>query len=474
MWHFENTYSKLSPKFFKEQNFQNIPVPKSIIYNQVLAWKLGIEDIVPLEKVSDLLSWNILFSWSYPLSQAYAGHQFGHFTMLGDGRATLLWEWVTDNARRYDVVLKWSGATYFSRGGDGYATLKSMLREYLISEAMYALKIPTSRSLAVVTTGTSVIRDSIEPWAILTRIMSSHIRVGTFEYAKVFCSQEELKQIIDYTIARHYPELEKNKNPIQDFLQTIIEKQTDLIIEWLRVGFIHGVMNTDNTSIAWETFDYGPCAFMNAYHPDRVFSSIDMDGRYAYWNQPYIIGWNLSVLAYTLSDFIDTSSSNKILQKIPQILTTKWNKMMWAKIGISEVTSEDVALINELLIWMQEKKADYTNTFLYLGGIDIVPDVEVYTDTTFQDFLYKWEKRIWQQSGWIKKARKSMKEHNPIYIPRNHIVEEVLDIGATWNMSHFHDFLDMLKTPYQYREGSWKYMDTPRDFDATYQTFCGT
>lgn len=466
----QNSYQSLPSIFFAAQNPEHSENPECVLYNADLAKELEITELLPTENAHNLLSGNVLPEWAKPVAQAYMGHQFGYPNMLGDGRALLLGEWETSEWKLVDIVLKGSGKTPFSRWGDGRATLKAMLREYLMSEAMHGLGIASSRSLAVVKTWNDVYRNTIEEGAILTRIMSSHIRVGTFEFAKEFGTREDMQALIDYTISRHYPELGKLQNPVLWLLEKVIDVQLNLVTDWLRVGFIHGVMNTDNTSIAGETFDYGPCAFMWSFYPQRVFSSIDEQGRYAYGNQANIILWNLSVFASTLWDFIDEEIINKVLGTMWEYMHSKWLQMMRNKLGIHNALSSDEALIKELLSWMQDNQADYTNTFLYIWGNTDIPNTQLYSDERFVSWLEIWEQRVWD----IVVARESMKKYNPIYIPRNHIVEEVLDSAVSWDYTKFHTFLEILKNPYTQQKDSEKYMEENPEFDKKYMTFCGT
>lgn len=470
----KNSYQSLPSIFFAAQNPEQSENPECVLYNLDLAESLGIKKIISAENAHNLLSGNTLPEWSKPIAQAYAGHQFGHPTMLGDGRALLLGEWENKEWKLVDIVLKGGWKTPFSRWGDGRATLKAMLREYLISEGMHALWVPTSRSLAVVKTWNDVYRDSIEQWAILTRVMSSHIRVWTFEYAKWFGTKDDMQSLIDYTIKRHYPELKALKNPALWLLEKVIDVQLDLIAQWKWVGFIHGVMNTDNTSIGGETFDYGPCAFMWVYHNDRVFSSIDEQGRYAYGNQANIILWNLSVFANTLSHFIDEDTINKVLGTMWEHMHSKWLQMMRNKLGIHNALSSDEQLIKELLSWAQDNKADYTNTFLYISWNTNISNSEIYNDERFIAWHDIWKQRVSGQSWGLEIVQESMKEYNPVYIPRNHLVEDALQKTVSWDYSEFHAFLEILKNPYIYRKNTEKYMKNAEWFDDDYETFCGT
>ena len=376
-WHFDNTYSKL-PDTFKE-NIKPTPVhdPELVILNDKLSKDLNL-DFSKIDKgeLSKIFSGNSLPKGSTTIAQAYAGHQFGHFTMLGDGRAVLLGEHLVNNTNRFDVQFKGSGRTSFSRSGDGRAVLGPMLREYIISEAIHALNIPTTRSLAVVKTGEKVVRENLLPGAILTRVASSHIRVGTFQYIAAKQNINDIITLVDYTIQRHYPEIKSSKNKALDVLKLVMERQCKLVVNWMRVGFIHGVMNTDNMAISGETIDYGPCAFMDHYDPKTVFSSIDKFGRYSFSNQPPITKWNLARLAECLIPLIDKNEDAAIkiatetIDNFQNIYENKWLNMMRDKLGLFGKDKNDLKLINDLLHWMVSNQADYTNTFCHLMNIN--------------------------------------------------------------------------------------------------------
>jgi len=462
----QNSYQSLPSIFFAPQNPEHSDNPECVLYNEALAKELEIQELLSPENAHNLLWGNILPNWAEPIAQAYMGHQFGYPNMLGDGRALLLGEWETPKWKLVDIVLKGSGKTPFSRWGDGRATTKAMLREYLISEAMHGLGIASSWSLAVVKTWSKVYRESIEDWAILTRVMSSHIRVGTFEFAKEFGSIN--------AIHRHYPELKSLQNPALWLLEKVIDVQLDLVTDWLRVGFIHGVMNTDNTSICWETFDYGPCAFMWKFHSERVFSSIDSEWRYSFGNQANIILWNLSVFASTLSDFIDKETILKVLGTMWEHMHSKWLMMMCHKLGINNPLSKDEPLIRELLSWMQDNKADYTNTFLFIWGFTENIETEMYYDERLVAWLDIWKQRVSGQEWELERVQKSMQQYNPVYIPRNHLVEEVLEQAKSGDHKCFHEFIEILKNPYTHREESQKYMENKPWFDERFKTYCGT
>jgi uncharacterized protein YdiU (UPF0061 family) len=423
-----------------------------------------------------VLSGNKILPNSSPFAQAYAGHQFGHFNRLGDGRAILLGEHILGE-KRVDIQLKGPGITPYSRRGDGRATLSSMLREYVISEAMYFLNIPTTRSLAVVSSGEMVYREKPQYGGILTRVAQSHIRVGTFEYAGRLADKECLKQLTHYTIQRHYPEIDLKGNYALEFLQKVADKQLDLIVNWLRVGFIHGVMNTDNMSIAGETIDYGPCAFMNRYHPKTVFSSIDENGRYAFDNQINMALWNLTRFAEMLLSLIHDDNqiaiqlATKVLEEFPDKYHQKFNVMMGKKLGITKVNEQDVLKIHELLLWMENKEADYTHTFIHLSHPHLVNDA-IYQDSFFENWKNWWQQRI----GDFQKAKDLMQQTNPFIIPRNHIVEQVLrDVSENQSLTEWNNLLHLLQNPYKAPEKFTKeYLQPDKNTDYNHTTFCGT
>ena len=369
-WCFNNSYAQLPDYFYAQLRPVSVRAPQAVLLNYALAKSLGLDlHALSAEEAAALFSGNTLPDGALPIAQAYAGHQFGHFNMLGDGRAILLGEHLTPDGRRVDIQLKGSGQTPFSRRGDGRAALAPMLREYIISEAMHTLGIPSTRSLAVVTTGEQVWRETMLPGAILTRVAASHIRVGTFEYAAGHGGKEAVQILANYTIQRHYPELQNSENPYFALLNRVIERQAALVAQWLMVGFIHGVMNTDNTSISSETIDYGPCAFMDAYNPDTVFSSIDQNGRYRYRHQPMMMQWNLARFAETVLPLFDPSQEQAVamaeesIRAFPGIYQTHWIDGMRKKLGLFTAEDGDDVLITDLLDWMTQHQTDYTNTF---------------------------------------------------------------------------------------------------------------
>ena len=478
-WNFDNSYSRL-PNAFKE-NIKPVSVksPELLLLNEKLASDLNLNfENITKDELSEIFAGNVLPKGSNSIAQAYAGHQFGHFTMLGDGRATLLGEHLTNKKQRYDIQFKGSGKTSFSRNGDGRAALGPMLREYIISEAINYLNIPTTRGLAVVKTGEQVFREIHLPGAILTRVASSHIRVGTFQYIAARENKSELKIFFDYVINRHYPHLKDFGNIALEFLKAVLDKQIDLVVNWMRVSFVHGVMNTDNMSISGETIDYGPCAFMDTYDPQTVFSSIDKMGRYAYCNQPIITKWNLARLAECLIPLIDTNQ-NKSIELATEIINSfekkyeeKWMEMMRHKLGLSVLDEKDKFLILDLLTWMHQHKADYTNTFCYLMSEKIQND-KIYTDYHFKIWKKRWQERLKKEKNIQDKSIKLMKKNNPIVIPRNHKIEEVLNAAQEDNLKPFLRLLEILKKPYSSREGLKDYQ-TLSNSDEKFKTFCGT
>ncbi|SNS47557.1 Uncharacterized conserved protein YdiU, UPF0061 family [Belliella buryatensis] len=473
------TYSNLPLQFFSLQNPIPVKSPEMLLFNHELVEQLGIDDL----QINDWLkicSGNQIIPNSKPLAQAYAGHQFGNFTMLGDGRAILLGEKRGKDGLLYDIQLKGSGRTPFSRGGDGRATVKAMLREYLISEAMHGLGIPTSRSLAVVKTGEQVYREKNYDGAILTRVAKSHLRVGTFEYAYQFTTLEDQKALTKYAIYRHFPELKDADNPALELLKAVQQLQIRLIVAWMRVGFIHGVMNTDNMTISGQTIDYGPCAFMNAYDPQTVFSSIDSSGRYAFGNQPKIAQWNLSRLAIALVNQIDEDQdkavqlAQDVINNFPQSYQSEYLGMMRDKLGWLGEEEGDQLLIDDLLHMMQRFQADYTNTFLGIASGEF-QDEKLFESLEYQDWYMNWLKRASQNGRPLEEAITQMNQYNPQFIPRNDKVEAALDLAAEVNdFSLFKKLLDVLQDPYTPKIGYTAYQFPPQNRDEGYQTFCGT
>tara|TARA_B100000530_G_scaffold92763_1_gene56853 strand:+ start:1543 stop:2994 length:1452 start_codon:yes stop_codon:yes gene_type:complete len=479
-WRFDNTYSKL-PEYFIS-NTSPIPVksPELIILNDNLAKELGLNfSLIDKKDLSKLFSGNSLPEGSKAISQAYAGHQFGHFTMLGDGRAVLMGEHISKNNERFDIQFKGSGKTPFSRNGDGRAALGPMLREYIISEAMHALNIPTTRSLAVVKTGEDVMRENTLQGAILTRVASSHLRVGTFQFIAARKSEKELKTLINYTINRHYPNIKQSKNQALEFLKVMIKQQTNLVINWMRVGFIHGVMNTDNMAISGETIDYGPCAFMDTYDPQTVFSSIDQFGRYSYSNQPNITKWNLARFAECLIPLIDPNKDKAIeiatetINNFDKNYEIKWINMMRDKLGLFGQDPKDLVLILDLLTWMHKNKADYTNTFCVLMNENVQKN-KIYEDENFIIWKKRWEERLKLNNNNPEKFLKLMRSVNPLIIPRNHKVEEALEAANNNDLSPLIKLIKILEKPYDKQQENIDYQSPAPLGNKKYQTFCGT
>ncbi|MFM7024103.1 MAG: protein adenylyltransferase SelO [Flavobacteriales bacterium] len=478
IFNFDNTYCELPSRLFEHCLPTSVHAPRLVIFNTALAKELGLNSDVPDEEIADCLSGNKIVEGSQPIAQAYAGHQFGHFNMLGDGRAILLGEHVTPQNKRVDIQLKGPGPTPYSRNGDGRATLSSMLREYIISEAMQALDIPTTRSLAVVASGEEVYREYVHEGAVLTRIAASHIRVGTFEFARRFNDVETFKTFVNYTIQRHYPEVMHLENPSLELFKTVMEKQITLIVNWMRIGFIHGVMNTDNMSISGETIDYGPCAFMNTYHAERVFSSIDRNGRYAFGNQAQMAKWNLTRLAETLLVLIHPER-DKAVEMVQEVLQSyipkfeqQWLRMMRNKLGLIQEEEGDEKLIAALLLWMQDHGADYTNTFNALLYQDFLNEA-IYQNSEFELWYEQWLKRRAKENKYA--SLELMQKNNPVVIPRNHRVEEALQQAAFENnLSPLHDLLAAVTQPSRYNKNFYKYHTPPKDGDNGYKTYCGT
>ena len=478
-WHFDNTYSKLSKTFIEDIKPTPVHDPELVILNDQLAKELNLDFSKTKEKdLSLLFSGNSLPDGTNTIAQAYAGHQFGHFTMLGDGRAVLLGEHIANKNNRFDIQFKGSGRTSFSRGGDGRAALGPMLREYIISEAINTLNIPTTRSLAVVKTGEKVVRENLLEGAILTRVASSHLRVGTFQYIAARQNIEDLNTLVDYTIERHYPQIKSSKTKALDLLNLVMEKQCLLVVDWMRVGFIHGVMNTDNMTISGETIDYGPCAFMDQYHPKTVFSSIDKFGRYAYSNQPPITKWNLARFAECLIPLIDKNEeaaikiATDVIDNFQNIYEKKWLNMMRDKLGLFGEDKNDRKLIDDLLNWMEKHKIDYTNTFCHLMEIKI--DDNTYKEEAFITWFEEWKKRSKLNNSSKEKQIELMKKNNPIVIPRNHKVEEALSEAYNGNLEKMNKLNNVLKNPYSNQEDIAEYQVPAPMTDEKYQTFCGT
>ena len=474
-WNFNNSYLNLPEKFYSFVKADKFPQPKIALFNSELAENLNLQYLNTDEHDLALSlsgqkkgEGNILFS------QAYAGHQFGHFTILGDGRALILGEHINNKNERFDIHLKGSGKTPYSRNGDGKAILGPMLREYIISEAMFYLGIPTTRSLAVILTGEKILREKYFPGAILTRVAKSHIRVGTFQFASIHKDKNYIRELTNYSINRHYPELLNNKYKVEDFLEKIVLKQVKLIVNWMRVGFIHGVMNTDNMSIIGETIDYGPCAFMDEYNPKTVFSSIDQFGRYSYENQPKIAQWNLARFAETILFLIDKDEkiaikkAEKILSKFQDLYNQEWLTMMRNKLGLIEDNQNDIKLITELLNIMHIYKLDYTNTFLDLKNNKLNKHI------FFKEWLEKYKDRKKLEKKYKDIIKKIHEKYNPVIIPRNHIVEKYIKDAENNKFENLKSFLNLIKNPYDSNNIPDNLKKPATNEEKVFQTFCGT
>jgi serine/tyrosine/threonine adenylyltransferase len=476
---FENTYAKLPDILVTKLVPVPVKKPKLIIFNDRLAKDLGLDvNSVTEDDLTNLFSGNKLPAGSEPLAQAYCGHQFGHFVMLGDGRAIVLGEHLTPSGKRIDIQFKGSGRTPYSRSGDGRAALGPMLREYIISEAMHGLNIPTTRSLAVVATGEIVQREVALQGAVLTRVASSHLRVGTFQYLAARQDIKSLKELVSYTIKRHYPEFINSKNQALELLRIVIKKQAYLIAEWMRVSFIHGVMNTDNMTISGETIDYGPCAFMDYYDPKTVFSSIDLHGRYAFGNQPNIAEWNLARFAEAILPLFDLDNKKAVsiaeqeINNFKDIFKNNFTKMMKGKLGLISNEIEDDKLMKDLFQLMFKNEADYTNTFVYLMN-GSVPQEKLIKDKNFIEWKNKWNSRLSRNQDIIK-AKELMTKNNPIIIPRNHLIESALSKAEQGNLDEFNKLILALKDPYK-DNGQYTGLKNPApQSEKKYQTFCGT
>jgi uncharacterized protein YdiU (UPF0061 family) len=478
-WRLEHTYAELPPILHAPASPTPVRDPHLLILNWTLAETLGLEPrALEGDAGARLLAGNQLPDGARPLAQAYAGHQFGHFTALGDGRAILLGEQVTPTGGRADIQLKGAGRTAFSRRGDGRAALGPMLREFIVSEAMAALGIPTSRSLAVTLTGEPVHRERVLEGAVLTRIAASHIRVGTFQWAAAHQDVPALRALAEYTRQRHYGDV-----PSGDALalfDAIADRQARLIAQWQAVGFIHGVMNTDNMALSGETLDYGPCAFMDRYDPDTVFSSIDTLGRYAYGNQPSIARWNLARLAEAMLPLFATDTdtavahANDSLKRFEERVSAAWLHRMRAKLGLVASEPDDQALVDDLLAWMQERRADFTNTFVALTNGER-PAACAARDEAFDAWHARWTDRRSRQPLTVQEWQARMRAHNPLVIPRNHRVEAVLAAATNeHDLAPLHELLAVVDAPYDYDRTRPAESLEPAPPDQGYRTFCGT
>jgi serine/tyrosine/threonine adenylyltransferase len=486
---FQNTYAALPANFFARVVPTPVSSPRLIKLNRSLAIHLGLDpDRLASPEGAEILAGKRLPDGADPIAMAYAGHQFGHFVpQLGDGRAILLGELIDADGVRRDIQLKGSGPTPFSRRGDGRAALGPVLREYVVSEAMAALGIPTTRSLAAVMTGESVLRETALPGAVLTRVASSHIRVGTFQYFAARGDTDGVRQLADHVIGRHYPHAAKADRPYHALLEGVIARQADLVARWLLVGFIHGVMNTDNTSISGETIDYGPCAFMDHYDPAMVFSSIDELGRYAYANQPRIALWNLTRLAECLLPlFCDDqeraiSEAQSALAEFSEKFNAAYQAGLRRKLGLATERDDDQVLAQDLLDLMAKNQADFTLTFRTLSDAALGPENDarvraLFVDpTAYEEWALRWRQRTRDEPHDASARRTAMRAVNPAFIPRNHRVEAVIEAAvARDDFAPFEELLTVLSKPYEDQPAFSDYAEPPQPHQRVLQTFCGT
>jgi serine/tyrosine/threonine adenylyltransferase len=482
-WRFDNSYARLPDALFSRAVPVPVARPGLAVLNENLAAELGLDVAALREKGAEIFAGNALPSGADPIAQAYAGHQFGHFTNLGDGRAILLGEQITPRGLRFDIQLKGSGQTPYSRRGDGRAALGPMLREYIVSEAMHALGIPTTRSLAVATTGEQIVREEMLPGAVLTRVASSHIRVGSFEYANALDDRAALEALTRHTLERHYPELAGADNPALALLGGALERQAKLIAQWLCVGFVHGVMNTDNMALSGETIDYGPCAFIDTYDPGAVFSSIDRGGRYAYGNQPNIAHWNLARLAEALLPLIDEDKDRAVaiaeetLGNFPERFRVRYTAGLRSKLGLLSEEKGDYDLAREFLDWMKDAEADFTSSFAALTKRTETGRMEgpiSFGGAPLRSWLEKWDARLERQQKSKAEIVGLMRPANPVVIPRNHRVEEALAAANRGDFAVMSRLLEALSDPFAETPQNEPYRDAPPPGGVPYRTFCGT
>jgi uncharacterized protein YdiU (UPF0061 family) len=485
---FDNSYARLPDSFYQRIAPTPVAAPRLIRLNEALARRLGIDpEVLRGRDGVAMLAGNAVAPGSEPIALAYAGHQFGNFVpQLGDGRAVLLGEVVGEDGRRFDLQLKGSGRTRFSRGGDGRAALGPVIREYVVSEAMAALGVPTTRSLAAVATGETVLRERPLPGGVLTRVAASHLRVGTFQYFAARQDVDSLRILADYAIARHYPEVADAAEPYRALFDAVVARLADLVARWMLIGFIHGVLNTDNTSIAGETIDYGPCAFMDAYHPARVYSSIDDYGRYAFSNQPTIIKWNLARFAETLLPLMadDTDAAiaiaTKSLQRFDGHYHEAYRSGMRRKLGLAQAMEGDLALAADLLTRMAENKADFTLTFRALSDAAGDPGRDLDVRALFADpaaydgWAVRWRERLASEVAPPEVRRDAMRAVNPRFIPRNHRVEAAIAQALCGRFETFHELVEVLARPSDDQPGFEAYAEPPKPEEEVLQTFCGT
>jgi len=468
----DNSYARLPEGFHVPVEPNATAAPSMLAWNTDLALELGLDSLGEDEtELARVFSGASRPAGAQPIALAYAGHQFGHFSpQLGDGRAALLGEVVTDDGQRFDIQLKGSGRTPFSRGGDGKSWLGPVLREYIVSEAMHHLGVPTTRALAAVATGESVRRETLLPGAIFTRVASSHLRVGTFQYFAARGNVDALKTLTEYAIDRHFPEVKSDEAPYIAFFRRVAERQAELVAAWMSVGFIHGVMNTDNTSISGETLDYGPAAFMDEFQSDKVFSSIDQQGRYAFANQMPIAQWNLARLAETLLLLCDAKTEfETILAEFPACYDDRYIDRMRPKLGLMDRQDGDPELVRGWLRYLQDHKLDYTLSFR-----ELATRIDASDPARFGDFEQRWRQRVGGQAEGSAEARALMDSTNPIFIPRNHRIEQAIQEAVAGDLTMFRDLNVVLAQPYLEQPEFAKYSEAPEPNERVTQTFCGT
>jgi uncharacterized protein YdiU (UPF0061 family) len=482
---FSNTHLGLGDPFYQSILPEPVPTPRLLLWNGALAEQLGMADELARDpaRLAQVFSGNALLEGSEPVALAYAGHQFGHFVpQLGDGRAHLLGEVIDRAGQRRDIQLKGSGQTAFSRNGDGRCALGPAVREYIMSEALHWLGVPTTRTLAVVTTGEPVFRERPLPGAVLTRVAASHLRVGSFEYFAARRDRDSLRRLCDYAIDRHYPHLhEADGNPYLGLVEAVVARQVRLVVEWLRIGFIHGVMNTDNTAISGETIDFGPCAMLGRYDPATVYSSIDRQGRYAFGNQPSIAQWNMARFAEALLPLVDEDPERAVAAVTPLIdafrpqFQQAYAQMLGDKLGLDGSEADDAALIEAWLALMEEKGLDYTLAFDELTRSLGDEGLEHSLSHRLGDWYPRWRERLGRLPADLTAVREAMRRHNPVVIPRNHQVEAVIDACEQGDGAEaVESLLEVLRSPYREIPATARYQSPPSDGDCNYQTFCGT
>ncbi len=483
---FSNSYARLDEVFYQRIRPTPVREPRLLLWNKSMAKQLLVPDDLAHDPaaLAQAFSGNSLIPGSEPIATVYAGHQFGSFVpRLGDGRAHLLGEVLDQFGKRWDIQLKGSGRTSFSRGGDGRCPLGPAVREFIMSEAMKFLGVPTTRCLAVVTTGETVFRETPLPGGIVTRVASSHLRIGTFQYFAAQGDHQALKTLCNYSMERHYPELlAETENPYVPFIRKVMERQIHLVVEWMRVGFIHGVMNTDNTTISGETIDFGPCAMMGVYDPKTVYSSIDRMGRYAFGNQPEILQWNLARFAECLLPLIDADENKAvdavrpvIEETFPTLLEKEYMTMMGNKLGLTSVKADDRTFIHSILKRLKNERLDYTVTFDLLTQSLTHETAASRMKNDLGEYFDLWRERLKKQDAASEEVQKRMRQHNPVVIPRNHHVEAVIEeCVQSGKAEPAEKFLEVLRSPYEELAQTPQYQEPPIDGDKDYRTFCGT